>query len=202
MNFAHIHLILNHIPLLMMPVVLVFLFFARQSGEKSTHRFGYLMLFAVAAMALPVYLTGEPAEEVVEHLPGVAESFIESHEDAAKISLILTLLAGLSGLVAWWPVTFLSEKIREVAVWTLSVVAILSLGYTANLGGKVRHSELRGESRAVGLEQGADGGEQGSEADEPEGVEEEVGEEIDSVESISAPVQAPGAEPIRPGEDD
>jgi hypothetical protein len=37
-----------------------------------------------AVVALPVYLTGEPAEEVVEHLPGVAESFIESHEEMTQ----------------------------------------------------------------------------------------------------------------------
>jgi hypothetical protein len=34
-----------------------------------------------ALLALPVYFTGEPAEKVVERLPGVTEPLIEEHEN-------------------------------------------------------------------------------------------------------------------------
>jgi predicted RND superfamily exporter protein len=98
-------------------------------------------------MVLPVYLTGEPAEEVVEHLPGVAESFIESHEDAAKFSLILTLATGALAFVAlWFQKSESRRRLVNFGVMGLATVAFLSLAYTANLGGKIRHSELRMDS--------------------------------------------------------
>lgn len=95
-------------------------------------------------MVVPVYLTGEPAEEVIEHLPGVMESFIGSHEDAAKISLILTILTGVVAVVALL-IRKNEQRIRilNFTVMGIACVAALSLFYTANLGGKVRHTELR-----------------------------------------------------------
>lgn len=55
---------------------------------------------AMAFMAIPVYLTDEPAEERVEHLTGVLETMIEEHEEAAEVAMVLLNLVGLSYLVA------------------------------------------------------------------------------------------------------
>lgn len=147
MNLAHIHLVLNHIPVIGIPVALVFLAYAWYAKDKPSQRFALLILTGLAAMVLPVYLTGEPAEEVVEHLPGVAESFIEAHEDAAKFSLILTLLTGATSFVAlWFQNDPKKSRVFNFVVMSVASVAMLSLLYTANLGGKVRHTELRSGS--------------------------------------------------------
>ena len=45
-----------------------------------------------------MFLTGEPAEEVVGHLPGISEQAIEEHEEAAEVAAIVTGFAGLLGL--------------------------------------------------------------------------------------------------------
>lgn len=144
MNFAHLHLIMNHIPLIGIPVALSFLAHGLWTKNASTQRFSLLVLFGLAAMVLPVYLTGEPAEEVVEHLPGVAESFIESHEDAAKFSLILTLATGAFAFIAlWFQKNESRGRLLNFGVMGIATLALLSLAYTANLGGKIRHTELR-----------------------------------------------------------
>lgn len=144
MNFAHLHLIMNHIPLIGIPVALSFLAHGLWTKNASTQRFSLLVLFGLAAMVLPVYLTGEPAEEVVEHLPGVAESFIESHEDAAKFSLILTLATGASAFIAlWFQKSESRRRLLNFGVMGIAILALSSLAYTANLGGKIRHTELR-----------------------------------------------------------
>ncbi len=146
MNFAYMHLIINHIPLVGIPIALAFLGHGLWTRSASTQRFSLLILFGLAAMVLPVYLTGEPAEEVVEHLPGVLESFIESHEDAAKFSLILTLTTGAAAFLALWFQRVESKRrLINFGVMGLAILALLSLAYTANLGGKIRHSELRAE---------------------------------------------------------
>ena len=147
MNLAHVHLILNHIPVIGIPVALAFLAYGIYVKNQPSQRFALLVLFGLAAMVLPVYFTGEPAEEVVEHLPGVAESFIEAHEDAAMFSLVLTLITGVAAFVAlWFQKDPKKSRLRNFGVMGIASLAVLSLLYTANLGGKVRHTELRSSS--------------------------------------------------------
>lgn len=144
MNLAHIHLILNHIPVVGIPVALVFLVYGICGKNQSSQRFALLVLIGLAAMVLPVYFTGEPAEEVVEHLPGVVESFIEAHEEAAMFSLVLTLITGAAAFIAlWFQKDQVKSRLANLGVVGFASLAIVSLLYTANLGGKVRHTELR-----------------------------------------------------------
>jgi hypothetical protein len=91
-------------------------------------------------------LTGEPAEEVVEDLPGVTESLIHDHEEAAEASLVLMALAGVVGAAG----LFMGRTGREnaegkiqVAALAITLLAAGALGRTAHLGGLIRHSELR-----------------------------------------------------------
>lgn len=144
MNLAHIHLILNHIPIIGIPVALAFLVYGIYANNRPSQRFALLVLVGLAAMVLPVYFTGEPAEEVVEHLPGVGESFIEAHEDAAMFSLVLTLITGAAAFVAiWFQNDQTKSRVINFGVVGVASLAVLSLLYTANLGGKIRHTELQ-----------------------------------------------------------
>ena len=72
MNPSHLHLMLNHIPVVGMPfgLALVSLAFLRKSEELKRISLGFITI--IALLAIPVYLTGEPAEELVENLPGTA----------------------------------------------------------------------------------------------------------------------------------
>jgi uncharacterized membrane protein len=145
-NLAHIHLILNHVPVIGIPIALVFFLYGLYQKNASAQRFALLVLIGLAAAVVPVYFSGEPAEKVIEHLPGFAESFIESHEDAALFSLILTLITGVAALAAlYFQKDPKKSRLLSFGVMGLACLAILSLLYTANLGGKVRHTELRSD---------------------------------------------------------
>jgi multisubunit Na+/H+ antiporter MnhB subunit len=149
MNFAHLHLVLNHVPVIGIPVALTFLVYGIFAKNQPSQRFALLVLIVLAAVVLPVYFTGEPAENVIEHLPGVAESFIDAHESAAMFSLVLTLSTGAAALLALWFRNDLKKnRLLNFAVLGVASFAVLSLLYTANLGGKVRHTELRSDSSA------------------------------------------------------
>ena len=151
MNPLHIHLMLTHAPLFGTLVSLLLLLVAiwRRSYELKRIAFGLLVLSAL--VTLPLYLTGEAAEEAVERLPGVAQGAIDPHEDAAKIAFAAMLVTGTMALASF----ALFWRARLVPKWFTSLVLILSLGtaalmmWTANLGGKVRHTELGGGGGAV-----------------------------------------------------
>ncbi len=147
MNLAHLHLILNHIPVVGIPIALLFLAYGFLKQNSQLRKAALFILFGVAAIAVPVYLTGEPAEELVEHLQGVAESFIEAHEDAAVISLVLSIITGAFAFITLWYLNNESKaRLLILGVLAAGCLTTVSFGYTAYLGGQVRHTELRGEN--------------------------------------------------------
>jgi uncharacterized membrane protein len=149
MNLAHVHLIINHVPIVGIPVALLFLGCGLWKQNKQLQNISLLVLVALAALVLPVYLTGEPAEKVIKHLPEVTEAFISPHEEAAKYALILTLTTGFFALVALW---FRKDESKSrklnIFVFILACVAVGALVRTGNLGGEIRHTELRSEAVA------------------------------------------------------
>lgn len=145
MSSAHLHLILNHIPVIGIPFGIALLVFGlwRKSTEIKTA--GLVVFVTTALVTIPIFLTGEAAEEIVEHLPGTSERLIENHERAATIALVATsVLGGLSLLRLLVPA-------RHPAIGgpVMVLVFVLSFGVagwlarTANLGGQIRHPEIR-----------------------------------------------------------
>ena len=146
MNTAHLHLLLTHLAVLgaAFGVLSIVVALIRKSDEVK--RFALVVLVGAAVAAIPAYLTGEPAEEIVEHLAGVSESLIEVHEDAAIYSLVLIEFSGLLALLS---MGFINRPFGRKLVLITSLVSVAALGsivWTANLGGKIRHSEIRADS--------------------------------------------------------
>jgi uncharacterized membrane protein len=144
MSAPHIHLLLNHFPVIGMLIVIALLGVAalRRSSELAKVSLGLLVVLAATAIA--VFLTGEPAEEAIENLPGFSESITERHEEFA---LFATIALGAVGTLALGVLVFLRK--RAVPRWltmmsfALSLVVGGMMTYTAMLGGQVRHTEVR-----------------------------------------------------------
>lgn len=148
MTPVHVHLMLNHAPLFGCAVCALLLSFALWRGSEDLKRAAFGLLVISALITIPVYLTGEPAEETVEHFPGVTKAAIHAHESAAKFALagmIATGIVALIGLLFSWK--------RLIPNWLTIGMLLLSLFSgtlmirTANLGGKVRHTEIGGDDQ-------------------------------------------------------
>lgn len=143
MTPAHVHLVLNHAPVVGMPLAALLLVagIARKSRELQVAALMGIVLVALATV--PVFLTGEPAEKQIEHAAGVSEKTIGAHEDAAKWALGATELAGLIALAT----LMRSRGLRLAGGLTLlalfaAALAISTLARTAYLGGHIRHPEI------------------------------------------------------------
>lgn len=145
MNWAHIHLMINHLPVVGLLFGFLLLILSTIKKSEELKKISLWCLAVVALTAIPVYLTGEPSEEMVEDLAGVDESMIEQHEDMAFISLIAVILLGAiatGGL-------FLFRRSATIPGWFIVITLILSviasglIGKTANMGGQIRHTEIR-----------------------------------------------------------
>lgn len=145
MNTAHLHLILNHLPVLGTAFGCAILAFGLWKRSEDIKRLALLSLTITALLAIPAYLTGEPAEKTVKGLPGVAGNLIERHEEAAGVALGGVLALGAFAVVGL--VVF--RRQRPVATWfgvtaLLGAIAVSGLmAWAANLGGQVHHPEIR-----------------------------------------------------------
>ena len=145
MNWPHLHLIINHVPVIGVPGVILLLVYGmvRKSGEVLALS---LALFVLLALMTPaVFFSGQAAEDTVKKLPGVTEGYIGRHEEAADIALTLVEILGAMSLAG----LFLLRRKGAIPKWVSFLVLAAALitavvvGFTANLGGQIRHPEIR-----------------------------------------------------------
>ncbi len=145
MDSAHVHLLLNHLPVIGTLIGLLLLMVAMLRGGEELKKVSLAVFVASAALAIPTYLTGESAEELVEDLAGVSESIIKRHEDAALIALIGVELLGLValGALALFHRSGRAARMLTNTALALAVVTAGLMARTANIGGQIRHTEIR-----------------------------------------------------------
>ena len=109
----------------------------------------------MALVAIPVFLTGEPAEESVENLPGVSEAIIGQHEEAAELAFWVMEALGVFSLFAFFIKGEGGRKAVVGATFALSLATFGLMAYTGYLGGQIRHTEIRsGAAAQTPTEQG------------------------------------------------
>ncbi|MFN4764169.1 hypothetical protein ACKGJN_13655 [Gillisia sp. Q332] len=145
MNDAHLHLIVNHFPIVGINIgllVLIVGFLLKNPQVKATS-LGIFIFSALAAIA--ANYTGEGAEEIVEKIPGISESFIHDHEEYAEQFFTLSLILGGAALIT----LFLQIKKWGLAAYGYILVIILTISslvsayYVGVSGGEIRHTEIR-----------------------------------------------------------
>ncbi|HET9065347.1 MAG TPA: hypothetical protein VFN22_05980 [Gemmatimonadales bacterium] len=154
-NAAHLHLALNHLPIFAIAFAIGFLVWGLLRRRQAVLlRSGLVLAVVAAAGAGGAFLTGEPAEDVIENQIGISKDRIHAHEEAADFGLWVTVAAGAMALVVLWRAKGTVEGPAAGATTLALVIAILALAAlarTAWLGGEISHPELRpAESAAPG----------------------------------------------------
>ncbi len=150
MSLEHLHLFLNHIPVVGIPIALVSLLYAKRKNNEQMMSATFVFLFVIGVCALVTYLTGEPAEKAIDGIPGITEALIHPHEEAGELGLVATGISVALAVLAM--VVNRAEKwarYRNLILNSLLVVLFLNatvLARVAYLGGQIRHSEIRSES--------------------------------------------------------
>lgn len=149
MNPTHAHLFLNHLPLIGSMFTLIFLiYFVYKNNSEAVKIFLYVFIL-LALITIPVVLTGDPAGETVKAIPGFNESVVDNHEDAGWISFYLVEALGVLAIIG----LVLIKKSGNIKNWfkysfiILAVISIVSFARTANLGGEIRHTEIRANTQ-------------------------------------------------------
>lgn len=150
MNAAHLHLALNHLPVVTTLIALILLAVAVAWRSDGLLRTGAAVALGAALVTAPAYLSGEPAEEQIEKMSGVSEDTIERHEEAAEAAAVAVALLGLAaaGCLLRFRGTPIPRRVA-VALLVVALVATALFGRAANLGGEIRHPEIRADAAAA-----------------------------------------------------
>ncbi len=146
MDGTHVHLLLNHFPIIGTLIGTLLLIYSFLKKEIKIQQISLAIIFVMAALAIPVFLTGETAEEAVENLPGVMESVIHEHEEASEVAFWVMMATGLLALISIGMQMLETGFAKTLIIITL-ILSIVSSGLMARagyLGGQIRHTELNG----------------------------------------------------------
>lgn len=145
MNAAHIHLMINHFPIILPFIAIITRIIAHVIKSDSMRRYALWILIVGAITSFIAMQSGERAEEIVEELPGISETYIHNHEESAEIFSVITYIAGGIACIALWADIkrkSYAQVIVEIAI-VLSVVSLFYAQKTGNSGGEIRHEEIR-----------------------------------------------------------
>lgn len=150
MNGAQMHLMLNHLPVMGALFSLLLLGWSLIRRSAEVQKLALVVALLAGLSSVPAYLTGKPAEEIVEHMAGVDESYIEGHESMGKFALWVGIGLGIVSAVALGAGVKNPRTLPAGTAITLLVSAFVFgvMGYTAHLGGQIRHPEIRDSATA------------------------------------------------------
>jgi uncharacterized membrane protein len=144
MNLPHVHLLLNHFPIIG-TIIALGLFLISVIGKSDDLKRASLVVFAgIALLSIPAYMSGNGAEDAIRKLPGLNKAAVAAHNNAAVVSLVFVELTGIFAWLALWQFRRFSQA-RQWCVATvllLSVVTIYFMTITGNTGGEIRHPEI------------------------------------------------------------
>jgi hypothetical protein len=139
------HLALNHVPLVGLAFGMVFFVAGLTRRSSAALRTGLRVFVAVGILALPVAGSGLMSASALENAAWLDAEALAGHQQAGIVTLgVLVTLGGLSGAML-----SSSRKATTLAGWgrtTTLVLALVGVGacsWTAYVGGRLRHSELR-----------------------------------------------------------
>src|SRR5947209_1151039 len=146
MNLAHLHLLLNHFPIIG-TVVALGLFIVSFIGKNDDLKRSSLIIFAaIALITLPAFFSGIGAQRVVRKDAGVSTAVIDRHEGAAILAMFLMLITGALALVELWKRRrIVTEKLWSGNLLAILLFSVITAGVMARVGttgGDIRHPEI------------------------------------------------------------
>lgn len=158
MNVAHLHLLLNHVPTVGSVVALGLLLLALVRRDEGLKHAGLEVIFAIAVLTLPVYISGVAAYRELRDQPELSEVAVLLHQDAALAGFALTEFTGFVAWAGLWQTRRRGRAAPGIvaAVVVLLTVALAVMARAATLGGEIRHPEIRAGVSAVAAAPDAD----------------------------------------------
>ena len=153
MSTTHVHLLLNHVPTVGFVMTIGWFLAGIVARSDQVTRASLVAFVGIGLIAIPTYVTGNAAAETLcvgkaaEPCadPLMSRPLIERHEGAAVLALLLIMATAAFAWLGLWQY----RRMQRIRSWTIVVIALLSfvamglVARAANIGGEIRHPEVR-----------------------------------------------------------
>lgn len=145
MDATHLHLILTHFPIVGTILGIGIMAYGQFSKKDDIKKIALATFVLMAILTIPVFLTGEEAEETVENIAGVSEQIIENHEELAEKAIWLMGFLGVLSLLNFFAIfkKWSFAKIMSIVTLLVSIGTFGLFAQVGSTGGEIRHSEIR-----------------------------------------------------------
>lgn len=154
MNDAHLHMVVNHFPIIgtiLAIGILIAGLIVKNNSVKNTSYFLFIIAAIFGALSMG---TGEGAEELVENMPTIGKEIIHEHEEIAEKLALLLYILGVLSMVALY-LNFkknAKEKLVSFIILGIGLASLFVVQKVGTSGGEIRHTEIRDNSKCVGTE--------------------------------------------------
>lgn len=154
MNEAHLHMVVNHFPIIGTILGLGILIAGIIQKNKAVKNTAYILFIVATIFAAASMATGEGAEEMVEDMPNIGHKIIHEHEEMAeKLILVLYLLGAVSILGLYMNIKNKSKAVLiSYLALLLALIAVFFGSRTGTTGGEIRHTEIRSDSSTTNIQ--------------------------------------------------
>jgi hypothetical protein len=144
-SMAHIHLLVNHFPIIGSYFVAIMFFIALIFKNVFLQKVSLWFFAGCAIFTAIAFASGGGTKAAVQGLPQASTSMIAAHEQAANYGLGIMFIAGvlsLGGIILYSKKPTLPFYYR-VSIVVVLLVGIAVLSYVGFLGGQIMHTEIR-----------------------------------------------------------
>lgn len=145
MNGAHIHLLVNHLPIILPAVGILILLTGLFSKSEAVKRTAMMIFILGAISTIFAMNSGEGAEDVIKKLDETAKDLIHEHEESAETFAIISYVMGLLAIIGLWT-SFKRKSFSNNMTYILLVFAFIVMFFarqTGTTGGEIKHTEIR-----------------------------------------------------------
>lgn len=145
-NWAHFHIVVNHLPIFATGFAALFLAAALVAQERTGWIRAAIVLLIISFVGVAAaFLSGEPAIDVIQGQPQTSGKALTDHHVAG---LVATIVAGLALLMT--VVTLVLRRRRGAyprwaiaALFGTTLATAIGLAWAGLAGGRINHPELQ-----------------------------------------------------------
>lgn len=148
-NAAHLHLLVNHLPIFLPLFGLIILIIGIVFKSEIVKRISLSMFALTGVFAFVAFSTGEGAEEIAEGL-NRSHDLIHEHEEAAETFALLSYVLAVFSIIAFW-FNWKKHPFKEISMYivlVISCVVIYSSYPAGQTGGEITHPEVSNSFKA------------------------------------------------------
>lgn len=148
MNDAHLHLLVNHFPIVGLFIGFLILLFGIIKNNATLKSTAYIIFIFCMIMGKISMMTGDKAEHSVEEMAGFSRDYIHEHEEAAELFMKPLYILGFVSILGLASLAKKrnNEKFVSICAILIATICLFLSKNVGTTGGEIRHTEIRENS--------------------------------------------------------